>query len=233
MISGGEWQWPPITDFECLEITQALPTIHGGEDRIIWRFDHGLPTAQTLYKLFDPPESKVNWSSLLSGSLKIPRHLFILSLAILGKLASIDKPWLAHHGPCILCSEGVMGTHGHLFFQCRFSRQCLAEIQKIVQFSWPNRDWKMGITWASRRWRGKHIINMSYRALLASCVYHIWKERNLRRFEQTERTPNTMAVVIIEDIRQRIHSITLPSLVSTRALFRLWHIPWPVGGDTN
>ena len=172
VISGGEWQWPPITDFECLEITQALPTIHGGEDRIIWRFDHGLPTAQTLYKLFDPPEPKVDWSSLLSGSLKIPRHLFILWLAILGKLASIDKPWLAHLGPCILCSEGVMGTHGHLFFQCRFSRQCLAEIQKIVQFSWPNRDWKMGITWASRRWRGKHIINMSYRAQLASCVYH-------------------------------------------------------------
>ncbi|KAL2246371.1 UNVERIFIED_CONTAM: hypothetical protein Sindi_2905300, partial [Sesamum indicum] len=35
------------------------------------------------------------------------------------------------------------------------------------------------ITWASQRWSGEHIINMSYRALLAACVYHIWKERNL------------------------------------------------------
>ncbi|KAL2237640.1 UNVERIFIED_CONTAM: hypothetical protein Sindi_0955700 [Sesamum indicum] len=41
VISEGEWQWPPITDFECLEITHGLPTIHGGEDRIIWRFDQG------------------------------------------------------------------------------------------------------------------------------------------------------------------------------------------------
>ncbi|XP_011102157.1 uncharacterized protein LOC105180194 [Sesamum indicum] len=55
VISGGEWHWPPITDFECLEITHALPTIHGGEDRIVWRFDHGQPTAQALYRLFDPP----------------------------------------------------------------------------------------------------------------------------------------------------------------------------------
>ncbi|KAL2237644.1 UNVERIFIED_CONTAM: hypothetical protein Sindi_0956100 [Sesamum indicum] len=37
VISEGEWQWPSITDFECLEITHGLPTIHGGEDRIIWR----------------------------------------------------------------------------------------------------------------------------------------------------------------------------------------------------
>ncbi|KAL2243629.1 UNVERIFIED_CONTAM: hypothetical protein Sindi_0480900 [Sesamum indicum] len=233
VISGGEWQWPPITDFECLEITHTLPTIYGGEDHIIWRFDHGIPTTQTLYRLFDPPGPKVDWYSLLSGSLKIPRHLFILWLAILGKLATTDKPWLVHLGPCILCNDGATETHDHLFFQCRFSRRCITEIQKIIRFSWPNRDWMTDIIWASRRWRGQHIINMSYRALLASCVYHIWKERNLRRFEQTERTPSTMAVVIIEDIKQRIHSITLPSSVSTRSLFRLWRIPWPVEGDTN
>ncbi|KAL2223891.1 UNVERIFIED_CONTAM: hypothetical protein Sindi_2941700, partial [Sesamum indicum] len=131
VISGGEWHWPSITDFECLKITHVLPTIHGGEDRIIWRFNHGLPTAHALYRLFDPPRQKVDWSSLLSGSLKIPHHLFILWLAILGKLATMDKPWLAHLGPCILCSEGVTETHGHLFFQCRFSRQCLTEIRKM------------------------------------------------------------------------------------------------------
>ncbi|KAL2231003.1 UNVERIFIED_CONTAM: hypothetical protein Sindi_1694700 [Sesamum indicum] len=55
VISGGEWHWPSITDFEFLEITHVLPTIHGGEDRIIWRFNHGLPTAHALYRLFDPP----------------------------------------------------------------------------------------------------------------------------------------------------------------------------------
>ncbi|KAL2251905.1 UNVERIFIED_CONTAM: hypothetical protein Sindi_2312800 [Sesamum indicum] len=233
VISGGECHWPPITDFECLEITHALPTIHGGEDRIVWRFDHGQPTAQALYRLFDPPGPKVGWSSLLSGSLKIPRHLFVLWLAILGKLATTDKPWLAHLGPCTLCNEGATETHDHLFFQCRFSRQCLTAIRRMVRFSWPNRDWITDIAWASRRWRGKHIVNMSYRALLASCVYHIWKEQNLRRFEHTERTHSTIALLIVEDIRQRIHSITLKSSVSTRALYRLWRIPWPVEGETN
>ncbi|KAL2252927.1 UNVERIFIED_CONTAM: hypothetical protein Sindi_0087400 [Sesamum indicum] len=230
VIHEGVWQWPLITDLECLEITHVVPTILGGEDRIIWRFENGRPTTQAIYQLFDPPGPKVGWSPLLSGSLKIARHIFILWLAIQGKLATTDKQWLAHLGPCILCNEGMTETHAHLFFQCRFSRRCLTEIRRTIRFLWPNREWKDDITWASRRWRGKHIINMSYRALLASCVYHIWKERNLRRFDHTERTPTTIALLIIEDIRQRIHSITLTRSVSTRALYRLWRIPWPVEG---
>ncbi|KAL2252939.1 UNVERIFIED_CONTAM: hypothetical protein Sindi_0088600 [Sesamum indicum] len=230
VIHEGVWQWPLITDLECLEITHVVPTILGGEDRIIWRFENGRPTTQAIYQLFDPPGPKVGWSPLLSGSLKIARHIFILWLAIQGKLATTDKQWLAHLGPCILCNEGMTETHAHLFFQCRFSRRCLTEIRRTIRFLWPNREWKDDITWASRRWRGKHIINMSYRALLASCVYHIWKERNLRRFDHTERTPTTIALLIIEDIRQRIHSITQTRSVSTRALYRLWRIPWPVEG---
>ncbi|KAL2235687.1 UNVERIFIED_CONTAM: hypothetical protein Sindi_1300900 [Sesamum indicum] len=197
VIHEGVWQWPLITDIECLEITHVLPTIFGGED------------PQAIYELFDPPGPKVGWASLLSGSLKIPHHIFILWLAIQDKLATTDKPWLAHLGPCVLCNEGLTETHAHLFFQCRFSRRCLTEIRRTIRFLWPNREWKDDITWASQRWRGKHIINISYRALLAACVYHIWKERNLRRFDHTERTPTTIASLIIEDIRQRIHSISL------------------------
>ncbi|KAL2248047.1 UNVERIFIED_CONTAM: hypothetical protein Sindi_2657000 [Sesamum indicum] len=52
VISAGEWQWPTITDFECLEITHNLPLIFGGEDRVVWRCDERQPTTQALYQLF-------------------------------------------------------------------------------------------------------------------------------------------------------------------------------------
>ncbi|KAL2247958.1 UNVERIFIED_CONTAM: hypothetical protein Sindi_2648100 [Sesamum indicum] len=204
VISAGEWQWPTITDFECLEITHNLPLIFGGEDRVVWRCDEGQPTTQALYRLFTHPEPKVGWSSLLLGSLKIPRHSFILWLAILGKLPTTDKSWLSHLGVCIL----------------------------RIRFHWPNRDWATDIEWATRKWRGEHIINRAYRTLLAACVYHIWKERNLRRFDHTERTPATLSILIINDVRQRILSVDLASSVSTRALYRLWRIPW-VEGETS
>ncbi|KAL2253052.1 UNVERIFIED_CONTAM: LINE-1 retrotransposable element ORF2 protein [Sesamum indicum] len=233
VISEGEWHWPPITDFECLEITHTLPQICGGADRVVWRFDKGQPTTQALYKLIGPPGPKVGWSSLLSGSLKIPRHAFILWLAILGKLPTTDKPWLSHLGACILCDDGSTETHSHLFFQCRFSRQCLTEIRRRIRFQWPNRNWEIDIEWATKKWRGKHIVNIAYRSLLAACVYHIWRERNLRRFEHTERTANTIGMMIINDVRQRILSINTALSVSTRALYRLWRIPWPVEGKNQ
>ncbi|KAL0333993.1 UNVERIFIED_CONTAM: hypothetical protein Sangu_1555500 [Sesamum angustifolium] len=34
----------------------------------------------------------------------------------------------------------------------------------------------VGINWASRRWRGKHIVNASYWCLWASLTYHVWQE---------------------------------------------------------
>ncbi|KAL2247442.1 UNVERIFIED_CONTAM: hypothetical protein Sindi_2596500 [Sesamum indicum] len=99
-----------------------------------------------------------------------------------------------------------------------YSRQCLHAIRLIVRFAWPNRDWTADVEWAARRWRGKHIVNVAYCALLGACIYHIWRERNLRRFERIERNPNIVASLIVEDVTQRILSITLASSVSKHTL---------------
>ncbi|KAL2235465.1 UNVERIFIED_CONTAM: hypothetical protein Sindi_1278700 [Sesamum indicum] len=233
VIDEGQWQWPFITDLECMEIIYTLPKIHGGDDRINWRFSEGRPTTQSLYRLFCPPRPKLGWSSLLSGSFKIPRHNFILWLAIQEKLPTTDKPWMTHLGGCILCDKGTVETHTHMFFRCRFGRGCLAAIRQHIRFAWPNREWTRDVEWTSRKWRGKHIVNVAYRALLGACIYHLWRERNLRRFEQTRRSESVLATCIIEDVKQRIISINLSSSICTCALYRFWRIPWFVGGATT
>ncbi|KAL2225547.1 UNVERIFIED_CONTAM: hypothetical protein Sindi_2916900 [Sesamum indicum] len=78
-----------------------------------------------------------------------------------------------------------------------------------TRFHWPNRDWTTDIEWAMRKWRGKHIINSAYRTLLGSC-----------------RTPATLSILIVDDVRQRILKVDLASSVSTRALYRLWHVEY-------
>ncbi|KAL2246363.1 UNVERIFIED_CONTAM: hypothetical protein Sindi_2904500 [Sesamum indicum] len=142
-----------------------------------------------------------------------------------GRLSRISSAWRSHmYYPQSM--EEMTGSYGDLIRvdpqhslstvylipqDRKFSRQCLTAIRRKVQFHWPNRDWVNDIEWASHRWRGKHIVNIAYRALLASFVYHIWRERNIRRFEQRERTPSTMALLIVDDVRQRIISISLAS----------------------
>ena len=131
---------------------------------------------------------KVGWSSLLMGRFKTPRHNFVLWLAILGRLSTMNKLWLAHiNSSCVLCSDGADETHDHLFFAILIQGGCLMVIRRTLRFDWPNRVWIVDVLWAASIWRGKHYVSTAYRALLASCVYHIWHERNIRRFDGVRR----------------------------------------------
>ncbi|KAL0455345.1 UNVERIFIED_CONTAM: hypothetical protein Slati_0873700 [Sesamum latifolium] len=104
VIMEGAWCWPPITNMESVEITHSLPIIYGGEVRIVWTAPGGTFSPASAYAIFCPPGPTVGWSSLLLGTFKIPRHCFIFWLAILGKLSTLDKPWLRHMGSdCVLC----------------------------------------------------------------------------------------------------------------------------------
>ncbi|KAL0287022.1 UNVERIFIED_CONTAM: hypothetical protein Sangu_2713200, partial [Sesamum angustifolium] len=228
VLVDGDWSWPPITDLECIEILHVLPNIHNGSDSILWR--GGGFSTKAVYDIFRNHGPKVGWHSLLLGPCKIPRYSFVLWMAILDKLSTMDKPWLSHlGGVCVLCGR-EMETHEHLFFRCNYSRQCIRILKGTVRFTWPNRAWAVDIAWASKRWNGRHIVQAAYRALLAAIVYHIWQERNRRVFQQSMRPSSTIARIVVDEMRQKIISIDLPDSVSSRGLYRLWRIPWPVRG---
>ncbi|KAK4384422.1 putative ribonuclease H protein [Sesamum angolense] len=228
VLVDGNWSWPPIMDLECIEILHVLPIIHKGSDSILWR--GGGFSTKAVYDIFRNHGPKVGWYSLLLGPCKIPRYSFVLWMAILDKLSTMDKPWLSHlGGVCVLCGR-EMETHEHLFFQCNYSRQCIRILKGMVRFTWPNRAWAVDIAWASKRWTGRHIVQAAYRALLAAIVYHIWHERNRRVFQHSMRPSSTIARIVVDEMRQKIISIDLPDSVSSRGLYRLWRIPWPVRG---
>ncbi|KAL0420556.1 UNVERIFIED_CONTAM: hypothetical protein Slati_3078500 [Sesamum latifolium] len=78
VIMEGSWNWPPITNMESIEITHSLPIIHGGMDPILWTGPGDSFSSTAAYDMLHPPGPKVDWSSLLVGTFKIPRHRFIL-----------------------------------------------------------------------------------------------------------------------------------------------------------
>ncbi|KAK4381838.1 Transposon TX1 uncharacterized protein [Sesamum angolense] len=216
VIADNTWRWPPITDIAYLKITQLLPPIHDGRNSITWDSTGGDFTNATAYHLFRPPGPKVDWHSLLLGLFRIPRNCFMLWLAILGRLSTMDKPWLQHlDGQCVLCSDGSLETHDHLLYACTYSRLCITTIRRLIRFHWPYMEWKWGIQWATSHWRGNHVVNGAYRSLPASLVYHIWQERNTRRFQHKTRTPSIVAAIVVEEVKQRILSPSLRHTLST------------------
>ncbi|KAL0420558.1 UNVERIFIED_CONTAM: LINE-1 reverse transcriptase [Sesamum latifolium] len=78
VIMEGSWNWPPITNMESIEITHSLPIIHGGMNPILWMGPGDSFSSTAAYDMLHPPGPKVDWSSLLVGTFKIPRHRFIL-----------------------------------------------------------------------------------------------------------------------------------------------------------
>ncbi|KAK4384149.1 hypothetical protein Sango_3087000 [Sesamum angolense] len=90
VLVDGDWSWPPITDLECIEILHVLPIIHNGSDSILWR--GGGFSIKAVYDIFRNHGPKVGWYSLLLGPCKIPRYSFVLWMAILDKLSTMDKP---------------------------------------------------------------------------------------------------------------------------------------------
>ncbi|KAL0444940.1 UNVERIFIED_CONTAM: Retrovirus-related Pol polyprotein from type-2 retrotransposable element R2DM, partial [Sesamum latifolium] len=227
---------PLISQFPLGPRHTSLPDsalLHGA-DCIRWTGRGGSFSSAAAYDVYCPPGPQVGWSSLLVGTFKIPRHRFILWLAILGRLSTLDKPWLQRFGTsCVLCPDALPESHDHLFFACSFANDCLRVIRREVSIRWPYTSWPLVIQWASVRWRGKHVANASFRALLASLVYHLWLERNRRIFQNTTRSPNEIARIIVSEIRELIICKQLPSTVSTRGLYRLWRIPWPVEGEAD
>ncbi|KAL0288050.1 UNVERIFIED_CONTAM: hypothetical protein Sradi_7109500 [Sesamum radiatum] len=135
VISEDTWSWPHITDMESIDITHDLPTIHGGRDRILWTGPRGSFSSAAAYDLFRPPGPTVGWTSLLVGTFHIPRHRFILWLALQGRLATTDRPWLQHLGSgCVLCQDGIPESHEHLFFMCPFASECIRAIRREFSF---------------------------------------------------------------------------------------------------
>ncbi|KAL0295524.1 UNVERIFIED_CONTAM: hypothetical protein Sangu_3196300, partial [Sesamum angustifolium] len=184
------------------EIISLLPpTTPSAGDTICWRSNSGKFTLTSAVHLIQPPSPHAHWQGLLQGKFKIPRHGFILWLAFLEKLSTMDKPWVPRtENGCVLCGGQISETHDHLFFKCWFSKRCLTILNHKVKFQWPYLEWQRGIMWASKRLRGNHLVNAALRATLAALVYHIWAERNSRKFAATSSSAELLSNRVLEDI---------------------------------
>ncbi|KAK4400319.1 hypothetical protein Sango_1138000 [Sesamum angolense] len=213
----------------CRHRITAPPINATAADTISWRNSSGKYSFQAAASLIQPTTPHVFWHGLLQGKFKIPRHGFILWLTILEKLSTMDKPWVpsAENG-CVLCGGLFDETHDH-FFKCWYSKRCLTILKRQIKFQWPYIDWQRGLMWASKRWRGNHLINAAFRATLAALVYHLWAERNNRKFSATSASAEYITSRVLEDVRLRIMAAECTTSLQTLNLYRVWHLSRPVG----
>ncbi|KAJ6395066.1 hypothetical protein OIU77_024134 [Salix suchowensis] len=145
----------------------------------------------------------------------IPRHSFILWIAIQSKLRTMDRL----HGPgdhssvtCVLCNREPE-THCHLFFSCSFSKQVWEAVNLKAGIQWPGLPWDQLTIWAGLNLNKKNQISCQIaRLILAASVYYVWQERNRRVFSNQRQGRDYIAKEIFQVIRTHLSCMTINSI---------------------
>jgi hypothetical protein len=224
IICRGQWHFPigqpalqGIWDSITFQPCQSL------SDNCIWKgHTSGKFSIVSAWELLRDTRPTTNMHHLLWFKGHIPRQSFILWLACLGRLRTMDRlhsTGIITNNTCILCGLHVE-THEHLFFDCSFTDSVWRSINTRAQLQWPHTSWQDLLQWASTHYRQQNdITHMIARLLLSTTVYFLWHERNNRGFSNQHRTGQTIVEEIYQLIRTHLthmeHADRIPDFVCT------------------
>ncbi|XP_019248423.1 PREDICTED: uncharacterized protein LOC109227679 [Nicotiana attenuata] len=145
---------------------------------------------KAAYLSFQPQYPKNQWKNLTMEARQISRHQFILWLAIKQRLATVDRleRWEIHvPKECVLCSTGTTETLAHLFFECKYARDIWCSLLKWMNENRAPKTWSEEVSWMTKRCKGSKAKSQVLAWLFVATVYHVWIERNARRFQNEKR----------------------------------------------
>ena len=136
----------------------------------------------------------------------VPRYAFITWLPIRNRLSTGDRmtQWGMAQG-CVFCGERDQ-TRDHLYFACPYSYTVWEVLACRLVGNEINPDWQWTIT-RLQRMRDKELDTILARLLFQSMVYHVWRERNVRRHQQPAMSTDQMRRRIDKVMRNRIVSL--------------------------
>uniref|UniRef100_A0A803Q3C3 Reverse transcriptase domain-containing protein n=1 Tax=Cannabis sativa TaxID=3483 RepID=A0A803Q3C3_CANSA len=135
---------------------------------------------QQGYNLLFAEYDKLPWSNLVWDRLIVPKHRFILWLVLWERLNTrerLSKYMAVMDAKCVFCSKEEE-TIAHLFFECDFSRNCLQELKKILQWNTPAIKIHQLLQACHNTKRFSAARKSMVKTMLASLVYFVWKARN-------------------------------------------------------
>jgi hypothetical protein len=211
-----QWQFPITQTWELNEIRSNLPSLIGPSqqcDSCSWTLTkNGLFSIPSLWDKLRTPFHQVNWSHIIWFPAHIPRCSLISWLALQNRLATGDRLvtfGILHASVCSFCSDAE--THDHLFFNCPFTKQVWDTVSLKSQLSWQPQPLASLVSLISI-YKGKGLNSTLVKLSFTVTLYHIWIERNLRKFQNLQHPIPTVVEKICRDVRYKLMSLsTLPS----------------------
>lgn len=135
------------------------------------------------YENFRVKGRMIRWATVVWENWALPKHSFVLWLAVLGKLRTKDRlHFIPADTNCVLCGQDLE-SHCHLFFKCQWTSSLWGNIVR-----WLHIHRRMPTLSSAIRGLTPKKKKMEFRmrrASLGIAVYLIWEERNKRLFDNS------------------------------------------------
>ena len=204
---------------------EPVPNQCMGEDRFLWRHETEVYkdsySASRTWEQLRRKKEEVNWSSSVWFKQGVPRFAFIVWLAIQNRLSTGDRMrhWRIQQG-CVLCGERDE-TRDHLFFACPYSYTVWDRVVGKLMGRRINPDWSDMLRYirnGAANLKNQVLISLLFQMV----VYHIWRERNLRRNQQGQKGTELMISTINKTVKNRISSLGYEADHRLEGLLRRW-----------
>lgn len=217
--ANGHWLLPHARsdEAETLQIvlsTMTPPSDENGRDVYLWRNgeDHYVrkfSTKATWIRLREP-SPLVPWSRLVWFKEEISRCSFVTWMVALARLPTRDR--LASWGmnvptQCVLCLSGTE-SHSHLFFQCPFVAAIWAKFSASPVLLAPVSIQALAGVIAHPHLAGVAGMDAVLKLILQVIVYCIWRERNVRIFQQVSTSVAEVFSRVDRLIKDRLLAIS-------------------------
>ncbi|GJT90597.1 RNA-directed DNA polymerase, eukaryota, reverse transcriptase zinc-binding domain protein, partial [Tanacetum coccineum] len=209
-ILHNKWKWPEEWYSKYPILNQYIvPTLNNNiSDKLMWIGNNGCEKEYAInhvWKDLRILNAYVQWWKVIWFTQNVPRHAFVLWMAIKGKLVTQDKLNVWYPGKnlkCPLCLK-IEDSHKHLFFECDYSKSVWREMQSLANIQQLN-DLESSMNSLASLPCKNNIWSVVRRLCVADTVYHLWQERNLRTFQDKNRSYKCLITVIKDNIKSRL-----------------------------
>ena len=230
VIDDSGWKWPAHWSLKYPIITNLeVPELNNMPDKAVWIDKNGNVkdfATSTVWKDVRSEDDAVRWKSLVWYSHCIPKHAFILWLAVKNKLCTQDKlqKWYPNKVyECSLCKNGL-DSHNHLFFECEYSKEVWGMVSNKAKIHENEDTWEGIVNKMSSIGESRSVWEIIKKLCLAATVYHIWQERNGRLFGGNNSTAETLFNVICEDIRAKLVTVKVRQCANVLDAETIWNV---------
>ncbi|XP_059441055.1 uncharacterized protein LOC132173556 [Corylus avellana] len=207
-ILNGDWFWRLARSDALVEIQARLPQIRiGPHDKPLWTSSRkGTYVSSETWELLREKKVEIVWWKMVLFPHAIPKHAFILWLAMQNRLITGDQliRWGYNGDVKCLFDHNQMESREHMFFECSFRYQIWKFCMLRCRVNNPSVIWGEIMQLGISQWGNNALKGILCHLVLGSVVYNLWCTRNDIKHSSQPSTEEQLLKKILWKVQSRL-----------------------------